>query len=68
MRVIWRYSVLVALLIAALFLLFSQYIVLAYTNDPEVARLASTVLKIIAFGMPGIATQLPIASALRGAG
>ena len=67
-RVIWRYSVLVALLIAALFLLFSQYIVLAYTNDPEVARLASTVLKIIAFGMPGIATQLPIASALRGAG
>ena len=45
-RVIWRYSVLVALLIAALFLLFSQYIVLAYTNDPEVARLASTVLKL----------------------
>ena len=67
-RVIWRYSLLTAAGIALLFLTCSQFIVRAYTNDPEVERLAATVLKIIAVGMPGIATQLPIAAALRGAG
>lgn len=67
-RVIWRYSLVAAGLIAALFLVGAQWIVRAYTNDPQVERLASTVLRIIALGMPGIATQLPIAAALRGAG
>ena len=67
-RVIWRYSLCAAAGIALLFVTCSQFIVRAYTNDPEVERLAATVLKIIAVGMPGIATQLPIAAALRGAG
>ena len=38
-----------------------------YTTDPEVIRMSGGVLKLIALGMPGICTQLPIAAGLRGA-
>ena len=41
---------------------------LVWGGERASKAIPATVLKIIAFGMPGIATQLPIASALRGAG
>ena len=66
-RLVHRLSMGVAVLMAAIFLTSSQYIVRLYTNDPLVAQLSSGVLKLIALGMPGICTQLPIAAGLRGA-
>ena len=66
-RMIHRMSMIVAALMATLFITCSQYIVLLYTNDPQVAGLSAGVLKLIALGMPGICTQLPIAAGLRGA-
>ncbi|MBP3656403.1 MAG: MATE family efflux transporter [Clostridia bacterium] len=66
-RMIHRISMCVAVLMAALFLTSSQYIVRLYTNDAQVAALSAGVLKLIALGMPGICTQLPIAAGLRGA-
>ena len=53
--------------IALLFLTCSRFIAGLYTTDLEVAALSAGVLKLIALGMPGISTQLPIAAALRGA-
>ena len=66
-RMIHRMSMIVAALMATLFITCSQYIVLLYTNDPQVAGLSAGVLKLIALGMPGICTQIPIAAGLRGA-
>ena len=66
-RMIHRMSMCVAVLLAAFFLLCSQYVVRLYTNDPQVAALSAGVLKLIALGMPGICTQLPVAAGLRGA-
>ena len=66
-RMIHRMSMCVAVLLAAFFLTGSQYIVMLYTNDPQVAALSAGVLKLIALGMPGICTQLPVAAGLRGA-
>ena len=56
-----------AALIAALFVAGSQLIASLYTTDSEVIRLSGGVLKLIALGMPGICTQLPVAAGLRGA-
>jgi len=66
-RMIHRMSMGVAVLLIVFFLTCSQYIVMLYTNDPQVAALSAGVLKLIALGMPGICTQLPIAAGLRGA-
>ncbi|MBR4040208.1 MAG: MATE family efflux transporter [Clostridia bacterium] len=66
-RLIHRMSMISAALIAVLFVLGSQMIASLYTTDPEVIRLSGGVLKLIALGMPGICTQLPIAAGLRGA-
>ena len=66
-RMIHRLSMCSAVLLALLFLTCSQYIVLLYTNDPQVAALSAGVLKLIALGLPGICTQLPVAAGLRGA-
>ena len=66
-RMIHRMSMCVAVILIVFFLTCSQYIVLLYTNDPQVAALSAGVLKLIALGMPGICTQLPIAAGLRGA-
>ena len=66
-RMVHRMSMCVAALLIVFFLTCSHYIVLLYTNDPEVAALSAGVLKLIALGMPGICTQLPIAAGLRGA-
>lgn len=66
-RLIHRMSMLVAVLMAALFLTCAPAIVSLYTTDEEVAALSAGVLRLIALGMPGICTQLPIAAGLRGA-
>ncbi len=66
-NVIHLMSLCVAVFIGVMFVLFSKYIVMIYTNEPSVIDAASQVLKIIALGMPGIGTQIPVAAALRGA-
>ena len=67
MRMIHRMSMCAAAALMVLFTLWADYVVLLYTNDPVVASLSSGVLHLIALGMPGICTQLPIAAGLRGA-
>lgn len=67
-KVIHRMSLCVAGLIAVTFLLTSQYIAALYTTDADTASQAAVALKLIAVGLPGICTQIPIAAALRGAG
>jgi len=54
-------------LMAALFVTCAPYIAMLYTTDMEVVALTGGVLRLIALGMPGICTQLPIAAGLRGA-
>ena len=66
-RMIHRLSLCVAALMATLFVTCSQYIVMLYTTDMAVAALSGGVLRLIALGMPGICTQIPIAAGLRGA-
>lgn len=66
-RMIHRMSMCVAVLMAALFLTVAPQITRLYTTDEQVAQLAAGVLRLIALGMPGICTQLPIAAGLRGA-
>jgi putative MATE family efflux protein len=66
-RMIHRMSMCVGALMAVFFLTCSQYIVMLYTNDLQVAALSAGVLKLIALGMPGICTQIPVAAGLRGA-
>ncbi len=50
------------------FILCSHKIARLYTSDLTVIAMAGTVLKILALGQPGQATQLSLAGALRGAG
>ena len=66
-KLVHRLSMCAAACIAVLFLTCSQFIAGLYTTDLQVAALSAGVLKLIALGMPGISTQLPIAAALRGA-
>ena len=67
-KVIHRMSLCVAGIIAVTFLFTSQYIAALYTTEAETARQAAVALKLIAVGLPGICTQIPVAAALRGAG
>lgn len=66
-RLIHRMSMCVAVLLIVLFLTCAPLIVRLYTTDEQVAALSSGVLRLIALGLPGICTQLPIAAGLRGA-
>ena len=66
-RMIHRMSMCSAALIAALFVTCAPVIVGLYTTDAQVAVLSAGVIRLIALGMPGISTQLPIAAGLRGA-
>ncbi|KAB3529168.1 MATE family efflux transporter [Alkaliphilus serpentinus] len=54
--------------IGVLFFIFSKEIVSLFSNDPEVIKNASFVLKMIAFIQPFQSSQLIYAGALRGAG
>ena len=40
----------------------------SFRPRPRLRKLAGSVVKLIALGLPGIYTQLPVAAALRGAG
>lgn len=66
-RMIHRMSMCSAALIAVLFVTCAPVIVSLYTTDAQVAILSAGVIRLIALGMPGISTQLPIAAGLRGA-
>ncbi len=66
-NIIHIFSFLTSAFIGLMFILFSENIVLIYNSEPETVAAASTVLKLIALGLPGISTQIPIAAALRGA-
>ena len=66
-RMIHRMSMCVGALMAVFFLTSSQVVVRLSTNDVQVAALSAGVLKLIALGMPGICTQIPVAAGLRGA-
>jgi len=68
MRFIHRTALLYSAGFCVLFLLFIRQVALIYTNDLEVVTLSANALRLIAIGMPGIFTQLPIAAGLRGAG
>ncbi|NLM11868.1 MAG: MATE family efflux transporter [Clostridiaceae bacterium] len=67
-RTIHKISVCVGLFIGLIFILFSHPLARVYNSDADVVSKAGTVLKLVALGQAGIATQLPIAGALRGAG
>lgn len=66
-KIIHIFSFVTSAIIGIVFVLFSRNIVLIYNSEPETVDAASTVLKLIALGLPGISTQIPIAAALRGA-
>ena len=65
-RMIHRCSLIVAAMVATLYMVCAKQIVGLYINDPAVVALSVGALQLIALGMPAIATQIPIASALRG--
>ena len=66
-RLVHRLSLCVAAMMATLFLTSAPLIAGLYTTDMHVASLSAGVLRLIALGMPGICTQLPVAAGLRGA-
>ncbi len=66
-KIIHIFSFLTSAFMGIMFILFSKNIVLIYNSEPETVLAASMVLKLIALGLPGISTQIPIAAALRGA-
>jgi len=65
-RMIHRCSLLVSLFVAVLFLTCAQWIVRLYISDATILAMSTGALHLIALGMPSIATQIPIAGALRG--
>lgn len=67
-RIVHKIALVVAILNALLFILFSYPMARMYTSDPAVAAAAGMVLKILALALPGQSTQFSLAGALRGAG
>lgn len=53
---------------AALFLLIPEYLVMIFTHDPEVIRHGSVFLRIVAFAQIPLAVSFVYAGSLRGAG
>ncbi len=66
--IVHKIALVVAVLNALLFILFSYPMARVYTSDPVVAAAAGMVLKILALALPGQSTQFSLAGALRGAG
>jgi putative efflux protein, MATE family len=66
-KLIHRLSLIAAAFVALLYATCADGIVRLYINDAAVWPLSAGVLRLIAIGLPAIATQLPIAAALRGA-
>ena len=65
-RIVHKIALVVAILNALLFILFSYPMARMYTSDPAVAAAAGMVLKILALALPGQSTQFSLAGALRG--
>ncbi|MGE5614618.1 MAG: MATE family efflux transporter [Bacillota bacterium] len=66
--IVHHMAICVACFIGSIYILFSHHIARLYTQDPMVAVMAGTILKILALSQPGQSTQLSISGALRGAG
>jgi len=67
-KMVHRMALCCSAIVALLFALGAHLIAGLYIDNAEVADLASGVLRLMALGMPGLATQIPIAASLRGAG
>lgn len=66
-KMIHRFALISAGLVMILFTTGAPFIARLYINDPAVWPITAGVLRLVALGLPAIATQLPIAAALRGA-
>jgi putative MATE family efflux protein len=66
--IIHHMAIAVACFMGVMFILFSYPLACLYTEDLEVAAMASVILKIMALAQPGQSTQLSLAGVLRGAG
>jgi len=66
--IIHHMAIAVACFMGVMFILFSYPLACLYTEELEVAAMASVVLKIMALAQPGQSTQLSLAGVLRGAG
>lgn len=67
-NIIHHIAIVVASSVGLGFILFSNSLAKLYTQEPDVAAMAGTVLKIVALAQLGMSTQLSLAGALRGAG
>jgi putative MATE family efflux protein len=63
-----RMAMFVSCFVGLTFILFSYPMARLYTNEPDVAAKAGTVLKIVALAQFGVSTQVTVGGALRGAG
>jgi len=63
-----RLAIGVACFVGLNFIIFSYPMARIYTSDLEVARMAGTVLKIVALAQLGMPSQLTLSGVLRGAG
>ncbi|GIP35730.1 MATE family efflux transporter [Paenibacillus sp. J2TS4] len=63
-----KLGVIVAASLGVGFILFAPYIMMPYTNDPEIIRQGSIALRVVGFVQVSQATQFILAGALRGAG
>lgn len=66
-KMVHRLAMLTSLFVGLLFIVGAHRIAGLYTQDAQVVAMSATVLRLMALGMPGVATQIPIAAALRGA-
>ena len=64
----WKIGSLIMGFMAVIFLLFPEYLVRLYTDDPDIIKLASINLRIVAFSQIPMGTHFIFAGALRGAG
>ncbi|MBU3127796.1 MATE family efflux transporter [Clostridium tagluense] len=63
-----RIGSIISSIMAIILFVFGPQLVGLYTKDPEIIKMSSTALKIIAFVQPFQSSQLILAGALRGAG
>ena len=64
----WFLALIIMSMGAAAFFFFSKPLVMIFSDDPEVIRQGAVVLKLVALAQPGLATNMVMAGALRGAG
>lgn len=67
-KVIHRLAIAVGVFVAIWFLTIPEFFARLYTTDEEVVEMTCMCLRMVALCLPGMATQLSLAGALRGAG